>query len=71
MIMTKYTSDAVPLFLSEFADSMFVCGKAINLLKLIAPQVAGRFNYKKIKCFAAVGKQLNSNLTKEITLKSL
>ncbi len=31
--------DAVPLFLRDFADSMFVCGKAINLLRLIAPQV--------------------------------
>ena len=31
--------DCVPLFLSELADDIFVCGKTINLLKLCCPEV--------------------------------
>ena len=30
--------ESVPLFLAHLANDLFVCGKSINLLKIIAPQ---------------------------------
>ena len=38
---------AVPLFLKHIAHDVFVCGKSINLIRIIDPQVSYSFNKAK------------------------
>lgn len=40
VIAEKDKLECVPLFLSELANDIFVCGKSINLLKLCCPDVS-------------------------------
>ena len=38
-MVSKTKLDGVPVFLEDLADDVFTCGKSINLLKLVCPEV--------------------------------